>query len=103
MTLKWSTEFHDRLIPNTMNFVRQCVKAHTENSATDYDIMNWRQVNDLRHRLGKDYIGKKSILSQAKLALDEENFQLASDLELEIQHLTEELRDLYNDYQKNLF
>ena len=86
-----------------MNFVRQCVKAHTENSATDYDIMNWRQVNDLRHRLGKDYIGKKSILSQAKLALDEENFQLASDLELEIQHLTEELRDLYNDYQKNLF
>ena len=35
--------------------------------------------------------------------LDEENFRLASDLELEIQHLTEELRDLYNDYQKNLF
>ena len=84
MTLKWSTEFHDRLIPNTMNFVRQCVKAHTENSATDYDIMNWRQVNDLRHRLGKDYIGKKSILSQAKQALDDENFQLASSIALPI-------------------
>lgn len=103
MTLKWSTEFHDRLIPNTMNFLRQCVKSHNESTATDYDIMNWRRVNELRLRLGKDYIGKKSILSQAKEALDQENFELASQLELEIQSLTEQLRELYNDYQKNLF
>ena len=103
MTIKWSTEYHDRLIPNTMDFLRRCKKAHTETSATDYDIMNWGQVNELRQKLGKDYIGKKSILSQAKLALDEGNYQQASELELEIQSLTELLRSMYNDYQKNLF
>jgi glutamine synthetase len=103
MTIKWSTEYHDRLIPNTMDFIRRCKKAHTETSATDYDIMNWGQVNDLRQKLGKDYIGKKCILSQAKLALDEGDYKLASELELEIQSLTELLRSMYNDYQKNLF
>ena len=91
------------MIPNTMDFLRRCKKAHTETSATDYDIMNWGQVNELRQKLGKDYIGKKSILSQAKLALDEGNYQQASELELEIQSLTELLRSMYNDYQKNLF
>ncbi len=103
MTIKWSTEYHDRLIPNTMDFIRRCKKAHTETSATDYDIMNWGQVNDLRQKLGKDYIGKKCILSQAKLALDEGDYKRASELELEIQSLTELLRSMYNDYQKNLF
>ena len=103
MTIKWSTEFHDRLIPNTMDFLRRCVKSHKEDVATDYDIMNWRRVNGLRQELGKDYIGKMSILSQAKKALDDGDYALASKLELDIQNKTEELRELYNEYQKNLF
>lgn len=103
MTLKWSTEYHDRLIPNSMDFVRRCVRAHVEDNATDYDIMNWRKVNELRCSLGKDYIGRKSLLTRAKEALDAEDYELASELELEIQDSVEELRDAYSEYRKNLF
>ncbi|MBQ6621484.1 MAG: glutamine synthetase [Mogibacterium sp.] len=103
MISKWSTEFHDRLIPNSMDFVRRCVKAHSEESAADYDIMNWRRVNELRLSLGKDYIGRKSLLTLAKEALDEKDYDRASDLELQIQEQMEELRDAYNTYRKNLF
>lgn len=102
MITKWSTEYHDRLIPNSMDFVRMCVKEHNEDSATDYDIMNWRRVNELRYELGKDYIGKKSILTQAKDALDMGDYDHAAVLELTIQEKIEELRDAYNEYRKNL-
>lgn len=102
MTSKWSMEYHDRLIPNSMDFVRMCTKAHTEENAADYDIMNWRRVNELRLELGKDYIGKKSILTQAKDALDAGDYDYASVLELAIQEKIEDLRTAYTEYRKNL-
>lgn len=103
LTTKWYTELHDRLIPNTMDFVRSCSRKHNETEATDYDIMNWRRVDNLRRSLGKDHLESMSLLTRTKIAIDEENFDLVSELEIEIQRKTEELRDLYTTYTKNLF
>lgn len=103
LTTKWYTELHDRLIPNTMDFVRSCSRKHNETEATDYDIMNWRRVDNLRRSLGKDHLESMSLLTRTKIAIDEENFDLVSELEIEIQKKTEELRDLYTTYTKNLF
>lgn len=103
MIMKWSTEYHDRLIPNSMEFVRKCVKSHTEDIASDYDIKSWGRVDQLRKKLGKDYIEKKSVLTLAKEAIDAEDFEKASELELEIQREIENLEEEYTAYRKNLF
>lgn len=102
MLLKWTTEFHDRRLSNHMDFVRSCVKRHGED-ATDYDLKNWKTVYDLKMKLGKDSLDGMSLLSQAKQAIDEDNLQRASELELEIMRAIETLRKEYSKYTKNLF
>lgn len=102
MLSKWSTEYHDRLIPNSMEFVRHCVKLHGTD-ATDYDIVNWEAINKLRYALAKDSLTEKSVLTKAKHALDREDFEKAAELELRIQDMIERLRNEYRDYRKNLF
>lgn len=103
MINKWKTEYHDRIIPNAMNFVRYCKKKHDEKEASDYDILNWSMIAALRNELGRDYIERKSILTEAKTALDNEDYEKASDLEILIQEKTGELRYMYGEYKKNLF
>lgn len=103
MLSKWRTELHDRLIPNTMDFVRSCYRRHLDKYASDYDIMNWRQIERLRKDIGKDYIDQKSLLTQAKEALDKEDYDEASKIEVKIEIKAEELRELYIEYKKNLF
>lgn len=103
MLSKWVTEFHDRIIPNAMDLVRQCKRCHDDAYATDYDLMNWRRVNSIRVRLGKDSISEKSILTLAKKALEDGDYEAASKYELEIQNLVEQLHEAYREYTKNLF
>jgi glutamine synthetase len=103
MTMKWITEFHDRRIPNAMEFVRRCAPQHDQEDISDLDEKNWARVRELRAELGKDTVSRKSILTLAKEALDLEEYDRASELELTIQNKTEELRDAYNEYRKNLF
>lgn len=103
MTSKWHMEFRDRVIPNAMNFVRDCKKRHNEADATDYDIMNWRRVNRLRIEIGKDSIESKSLLTIAKEALEDKDYDKASDYELRIQEKVEDLRRAYSRYVRNLF
>ncbi len=102
MLAKWSTEYHDRLIPQAMDFVRRCVKRHGAD-ATDFDLFNWENVNKLRLELAKDSLGQKSVLSAAKTALDGGDYAKAAELELRIQKMTEQLRSEYTEYTKNLF
>ena len=101
--MKWVMEYRDRILPNSMDFVRNCKKRHNELEATDYDIMNWRRVNALRIELGKDSIDSKSLLTLAREALDNRDYDAAADYELKIQEMVEELRSAYSTYIKNLF
>lgn len=103
MSMKWVMEYRDRILPNSMDFVRNCKKRHNELEATDYDIMNWRRVNALRIELGKDSIDSKSLLTLAREALDNRDYDAAADYELKIQDMVEELRSAYSTYIKNLF
>lgn len=98
----WKNELHDRLIPETMNFIRSCVKSHDSNDFSDYDIKLWLAIDKLRHQMGKDSISEKCLLTRTKDALDEGKYQLASDLQLEIQEKVKILSNMYDSYQKNL-
>ncbi len=102
MISQWKTELHDRLIPATMDFIRSCSRRHTSDDS-DFDAMNWLQIDKIRHELGKDTLTEKCLLSQTKAALDEGDYQKASDLQIEIKARVDDLRTLYEQYQKNLF
>lgn len=100
--MQWKTELHNRIIPEYMTNIRECVKLHGED-ATDYDLYNWEKVNSLRHSIAKDSMSEKSLLARVAEALDEGNYQTASDLQLELQEKMSQLRLLYSKYRKNLF
>ncbi|MEE0740982.1 MAG: glutamine synthetase [Emergencia sp.] len=99
---QWKTELHDRIIPQTMELIRGCRKLHSMDDFSDYDIKNWLEIDKIRHAIAKDTITEKCLLTRAKAALDEGDYDLASDLQLEIQQKVNLLSDLYIRYKKNL-
>lgn len=99
---QWKTELHDRLIPSVMEFVRGCKRLHNYDDFTDYDVKNWNEIDALRHELAKDTITDKALLSRTKQALDDNLYDVASDLQLEVKAKKEKLTGLYENYKKNL-
>ena len=99
---QWKTELHDRIIPDTMNFIRSCKQVHNLDDFSDYDIKNWREIDQIRHEIAKDTITEKCLLTRAKNALDDGAYDLASALQLEIQQKVNQLSSLYIRYKKNL-
>ena len=59
---QWKTELHNRIIPNYMDEVRECVRLHGED-ATDYDIDNWLEIHRLKVYIAKNSLERKSLLS----------------------------------------
>ena len=101
MILKWSMEYHDRYIQNTMDFLRSCVRLH-EDDSNEYDAANWRRSAELKSMIGHEERGRESLLMQARKAIDANDFAGLSRLELEIEEKLEELRDVYSRYRRNI-
>lgn len=99
---QWKMELHNRLIPNYMEIVRECVKLHGDD-ATDYDTENWNRINLQRFYLAKDTLSEKCLLTRVKEALDNDAYDLASDLQVELQQKIDKLIEAYAQYKKNLF
>ena len=101
MILKWSMEYHDRYIQNTMDFLRSCVRLH-EDDSNEYDAANWRRSAELKSLIGHEEKGRDSLLMQARNAIDESDYAGLSRLELEIEEKLEELRAVYSKYKRNI-
>jgi glutamine synthetase len=98
----WATELQNRIIPNTMALVRECRKLHADHECTDFDMLNWKRIQELRIYLGQDEVINKSLLTRIKLALDGKNYDEASGLQVEMQVKVQELINTYIVYKKNL-
>ena len=98
----WATELHNRIVPGTRDLVRDCRRLHQDNDCTDLDKVNWHEIQELRVYLGQDSLKSRCLLSRIIDALDEENYQLASDLQIEMQGRVEELVKRYVEYKRNL-
>lgn len=99
---QWATELHNRIIPETMNLVRECRKRHNPEDCSDLDELMWSKISKMRKELGQDTINEKCLLSKIKDALDEEEFEKASELQLLAQQKVNELATMYSQYKKNL-
>ncbi len=99
---QWRTELHDRIVPNVMHELRKMKKLHSQGEGNDYDDMLWSEVNTLRKEIGKSTLKESCLLTQITDALDSEDYDRASDLQIEMQQKMEVLSALYGKYKKNL-
>lgn len=99
---KWKTELHDRIIPQTMEFVRSCKRRHGEDFSTDLDVEYWNKIQELRKEIGKDTISEKCLLTRTRDALDECRYEDASELQKEIAQKVGLLNKVYMAYRKNI-
>lgn len=100
---QWATELHNRIVPNTMDLVRHCVKCHDDSDCVDYDVVYWEKINEIRNFLGRDRLNEQCLLTRIVRALDSRDYDTASALQVEMQAKVKELTDLYIIYKKNLF
>lgn len=100
---QWKTELHDRIIPNNMELIRNTIKLHSDSEGSDYDEKNWKEINELRLYLGKNTLAEDCLLERIIKSIDREEYQVASNLQIEMIEKVEKLSQLYSKYKKNLF
>ena len=99
----WARELHNRIIPETMDLVRECKKLHDDDDCVDFDIANWKSIQDMRIYLGQDTLTERCLLTRIKDALDEGDYDTASNLQIEMQEVVDRMVNQYIIYKKNLF
>lgn len=98
----WSTELSGRIINSFISEVRSYKCLHSSDKVLDLDVSNWLEINDMRNSLMKDTNTTKSIFSKIKSSLNDNKYDIASDLEILLFDKMETLRNLYSSYKKNL-
>lgn len=101
-TTKWVTEIKNRIISSYMNEIRSYKMLHQYDKALDLDVKNWMIINDLRYYLMKDSYTSKSLFTRIKNAIDEEDYDTVSNLQIELDEKMSLLRSMYSKYEKNL-
>ena len=99
--LRWKTELISRILPEMRNIVRKAKKIET-NFVTDKDAYNWNKIFKLRAELAKDSIDEESLFTQLITALTTGKYDKASEIQTEIYNKVEELKTLYDAYEKNI-
>jgi len=102
-TCQWINELKSRILDANTELVRASKKLHDIENATDYDVVNWEKINQLRHDLMKNKLSKKSLFEELRSAIEESDFESVSKLQVEMQKKMAELEKLYSVYKRNLF
>ena len=99
----WAKELKGRIVESNRDKIRDFVRLHDHQSISDLDIVNWTRIENIKWELMKDTVETKSLFSQIDLAIDEEKYEEASDLQKIMSQKVGELTDLYTKYKKNIF
>ncbi|MGB4440326.1 MAG: glutamine synthetase [Sedimentibacter sp.] len=101
---KWKNELKGRIIHDNIMLLKTFIKLHDEqNHATDLDVVNWEKIIYLKTKLMKDSMTKKCIFTKIKTALNEGDYDTASDLQKQMNEKMSEIRALYIQYKNNIF
>ncbi|MCG8540709.1 MAG: glutamine synthetase [Clostridia bacterium] len=101
--MQWTAELKNRIIPSNIDLVRQFKKIHDMDYATDLDVVNWEKVNRLRYYLMKDSLNQKSLFTRIREGINNEEYDIVSDLQIEMSEKVILLKKLYANYKRNLF
>jgi glutamine synthetase len=102
VTKRWLTEIYGRIISNYSDEIRSYKMLHSLDKALDLDVSNWMAINNLRYYLMKDTYTSKGLFTRVKEAIEAKDYELVSNLQLELDSKIKELRELYANYKKNL-
>ncbi|WP_312701048.1 glutamine synthetase [Sedimentibacter sp.] len=101
---KWKNELTGRIIHDNIVLLKTFVKLHNEQDhATDLDVVNWERIVYLKTKLMKDSMTKKCIFTKIKTAIKDGHYEIASDLQKQMNEKMSEIRRLYIEYKNNIF
>jgi glutamine synthetase len=100
--LQWSTELYNRIIPERRENVRDCEKAHDSLDCADLDEVRWKKIRYMRKVISQDTTERLSLLTKLANALDNGNYDEASDLQILTQKKMAQLNEMYAVYKRNL-
>ncbi|MEI6285098.1 MAG: glutamine synthetase [Bacillota bacterium] len=100
--LRWKIELQNRIIPENLDIVLECKRLHKPELANDLDLRNWEEINQLRLFLAKDSLTEKSLFTRIREAIATEQYEQASQLQIEMSELIGKLKDSYISYKRNL-
>jgi glutamine synthetase len=98
----WAVELENRIIPDNIRHVRSCKVLHLAEEYTDLDVVLWKKIHCIRKKLTKDSLLEKSLFTRIKEALKNQEYRLASALQLEMAEAMKELDELYLRYKTNM-
>ncbi|EGT3616079.1 glutamine synthetase, partial [Clostridium perfringens] len=93
---RWTTEITARIIPSYIKDIRAAKQLHCCDKALDLDVSTWMTINELRHITMKDSYHRRSLFTQLKNAINESDFEKASDLQIKVDKNMSELEELYS-------
>ncbi len=102
MLAQWASELRNRLIPENITQMRRFVKCHNDDDVSDLDLVNWEHVKAMRIKLMKDSLNKKSLMTKIRVAIDNNDYDTASRLQVEMNQMMTEINHLYQEYRNNL-
>ena len=100
---RWMKELKNRIIQDNMDIIRGCKKIHTTDYMNDFDKVMYNEITELKIELMKDSLIKKSLFTQIIDALDNNELEKASNLQLIMKEKMELLQSKYIQYKKNIF
>ncbi|WP_195939615.1 glutamine synthetase [Romboutsia sp. 1001713B170131_170501_G6] len=100
---KWTKELNNRIIQNNREIIRNCVKLHNNENMDALDEVTWNKICDIKFKVMKDTLTKKSLFTEIKEAIESNDFEKVSNLQLELNGYIENIQVLYADYKKNIY
>ena len=100
---KWKKELGNRIIQDYSDRIRSYVKLHTKENMDALDEVNWNAISDIKFNVMKDTLTRSSIFTQIRDAIESEDYQIASKLQLELERNMEDVEKLYMQYKKNIY
>lgn len=100
---KWKKELGNRIIQDYSDRIRSYVKLHTKENMDALDEVNWNAISDIKFNVMKDTLTRSSIFTQIRDAIESDDYQIASNLQLELERNMEDVEKLYMQYKKNIY
>ena len=100
---RWSKDLKHRIIEDDMEMIRGFVKLHAAHNMDALDEVVWNSIEEVKYYIMKNTMTSTSLFTKIKEALADENYELASNLQLELKDKVEQLQQQYIKYRKNIF
>lgn len=100
---KWQKKIKNQNNRGWDSKIRSIVKIHTKENMDALDEVVWNSISDLKFNIMKDTLTRESLFTRVREAIENKDYQTASDLQIELKRSMEEIQQLYMQYKKNIY